>query len=278
MLLSKRKHIVNLTWYVIIGILLFIVFFPIWWAFLTSIRTPEQIYKAVRLIPEGLYLKNYIELFTIHGFNYYFPNSVIVTAISTLISIVAAFLGAYALSRIRFPGARILSQVVLFAYLVPKTVLFLPLFTVMRELKLVNTLYSLIASYPTFMLPFATWLLLGYFASIPKELEESALIDGCSRLQLLFRIVLPVALPGIIAATIFSFSMGWKDFLYARVFISAETKKTLPIGTADLIQGDVYLWGHIMAASILTAVPVLIAYGIMQRYVVSGLTAGSVKG
>jgi multiple sugar transport system permease protein len=202
-----------------------------------------------------------------------------VAATSTAISLVFGILAGYALARLKFRGAGILGVAIFVSYLVPQTLLFIPMFDVIKTLNIGDTYWALILTYPTFLIPFCTALLMGYFKSIPRELEESALIDGSSRLRALVEIVLPLAMPGILSAGIFAFTLSWNEFIYALVFITTTPMKTLPVGVvSELIRGDVFFWGSLMAGALLGSVPVALIYSFFVEYYVAGLTAGAVKG
>jgi multiple sugar transport system permease protein len=195
-----------------------------------------------------------------------------------VISVVFACLAAYALVRLRFLGAGLLTSFLLITYLLPATLIFIPLYQILTSLGLVNSYGALIATYPTFLLPFATWVMMGYFRSIPVELEEAAMIDGASRLYALWRITLPLAAPALLAVTLFAFTTAWNEFLFAFVFITSESYRTLPIGLLSMVVGDILPWGELMAASLLAAIPVALLYIYAQRFLVDGLTVGGVKG
>jgi multiple sugar transport system permease protein len=167
---------------------------------------------------------------------------------------------------------------VLVVYLVPPTLLFIPLYTILKRFDLVNSLWALLVAYPTFTVPFCTWLLMGFFRSIPRDLEEAAMVDGATRLGAFWRVILPLTTPGILAAALFAFTLAWNEFLYALVFVHDTELKTIPVGLNDLMFGDIFLWGELMAASVLTTLPVIVLYTYLQRYMVEGLTAGAVKG
>ena len=206
-------------------------------------------------------------------------NTLIVSVVSTLVSLFCSVLIGYALARLRFPGSNFLGVGIFLAYLVPPTLLFLPLAQVIAKLNLNNTYWALILTYPTQLIPFASWLLMGYFRTIPKEIEESALADGCSRIQTLVQIILPLALPGLLSAGIFCFTLSWNEFLYALIFMSSGPMKTIPVGTvSDLIRADTLFWGSLMASAVLGSVPIAILYSFFVKHYVSGLTAGAVKG
>jgi multiple sugar transport system permease protein len=203
---------------------------------------------------------------------------VIVATFSTVISVTLAALAAYALTRLKFRGSGILTSFLLITYLLPGTMLFIPLYQTLTDLGIINTYGALIATYPTFLMPFATWVLMGYFRSIPVDLEEAAMIDGASRFRAFWQITLPLAAPALGAVTLFAFTNAWNEFLFAFVFITSESLRTLPIGLQSLIVGDILPWGQLMAASLLMAIPVVIIYIFAQRFLAEGLVVGGVKG
>jgi len=192
---------------------------------------------------------------------------------------VISILAGYSLARLRFPGVGSFGTAVFITYLVPPTLLFLPLSQVVVWLGISDTIWALVVTYPTFLVPFSTWLLMGYFRTIPREVEECALVDGASRMQTLVRIVLPMAIPGIVCVTLFGFTLTWNEFTYALTFVSQTANKTAVVGvTADLIRGDIYYWGSLMAGAVVASLPIVIVYVWFLDYYVSGLTAGAVKG
>jgi multiple sugar transport system permease protein len=204
-------------------------------------------------------------------------NTVVVSVVSTGLSLVASVLAAYAIERLRFQGAKPAGGAIFLAYLVPPSILFIPLAAIVVNLGLFDSRWALILTYPTFLIPFCTWLLMGYFRSIPYELEECALIDGASRWQILIKIVLPLAVPGLISAGIFAFTLSWNEFIYALTFVSSSENKTVPVGVVtELVEGDVYHWGPLMAGALLGSLPVAFVYSFFVEHYVSGMT-GSVK-
>ena len=204
-------------------------------------------------------------------------NTVIVATAATVISLVASVFAAYAIERLRFQGSKQVGLGIFFAYLIPPSILFIPLAAIVFQLGLFDTRMALILTYPTFLIPFCTWLLMGYFRSIPYELEECALIDGATRWQILVKIILPLAVPGLISAGIFAFTLSWNEFIYALTFISSSEVKTVPVGiVTELVEGDVYHWGALMAGALLGSLPVAIVYSFFVEYYVSGMT-GAVK-
>jgi multiple sugar transport system permease protein len=228
--------------------------------------------------PRPLVTENYHQLFAKTEFVSWYANSATVAISSTLLATAVGTLGAYALARLRFLGRGFMASATLITYLVPPSILFIPLYKQMQGLGMANSLAGLIAAYPSFTVPFVTWLLMGYFESIPEELEEAAMIDGATRFAAFYRIVLPLSAPGVLAAGLYAFTQAWNEFLYALVFITDGRLRTLPVGLASFITGDVYGWGYLMSGAVLTTLPVIAAYVYLQKYMVEGLTAGGVKG
>ncbi|MBW1961605.1 MAG: carbohydrate ABC transporter permease [Deltaproteobacteria bacterium] len=262
----------------------FIIFalFPIYFMFLTSFRVDAELYD-LESIPfifnQPPTLGHYTYIFTKTKFPYWITNSIIVSVLSTGISIPISILAAYSVARLRFKGAATFGIAIFVTYLVPPTLLFVPLTRIMYKLNLADTIWSLVITYPTFLIPFATWLLMGYFRTIPREIEECAMVDGCSRMGVLLRIVLPVSIPGIVCAVLFAFTLAWNEFIYAYSFISSSTQKVVAPGVVtELIRGDVFHWGEIMAGAFIGALPIVIFYVFFLDYYVSGMTAGAVKG
>ena len=261
----------------------FVIFalFPFYFMLVTSFKTDGELYdlKAVPfLIQRGATLDHYRLLVSETPFLTWLFNSVLVSVLSTAISIVIAILAAYSLARLRFRGAPSFGTAVFITYLVPTTLLFLPLAQVVNRLGLADSVWALIVTYPTFLVPFCTWLLLGYFRTIPQEIEECAMVDGCTRFQALLRIVLPVAIPGIVCAVLFAFTISWNEFIYALTFISSTAQKTTTVGvTAELIRGDIFYWGSLMAGAVLGSIPIVLVYVVFMDYYVSGLTQGAIK-
>lgn len=266
-----------------VPLLLFIVItlFPFYWMLLASLKANSELYnlQAFPFWVSTPTLDHYTYLFERTLYARWLTNTMIVSIASTAISVTFSILAGYALARLRFKGAAVLGLAVFVSYLVPQTLLFIPLFDVIKRLEIADTYWALILTYPTFLIPFSSWLLMGYFRSIPKELEESAMIDGSSRIGSLWRIVLPLAAPGLLSAGIFAFTLSWNEFIYSLVFITTTPMKTLPVGvTTELIRGDVFFWGSLMAGALLASVPVAVAYSFFVDYYVAGLTAGAVKG
>ncbi|MDQ3613669.1 MAG: carbohydrate ABC transporter permease [Chloroflexota bacterium] len=255
--------------------------FPFYWMLIVSLK-PNTDLLNMDLNPFLLYsitLDHYSYLFTDTAFMRYTLNTFVVTVGSTLLALSASIFIGYALGRFRFRGGTLMGALIFLCYLVPPTLLFIPLSQIVADFGLYNTYWSLIFTYPTFLIPFASWLLMGYFRTIAIDLEHAALVDGATRLQAMRHIVLPLAMPGILSAGIFCFTLGWNEFLYALVFMSSGDMKTVPVGVVtDLIRADVYFWGSLMAAGILGSVPVAVAYSFFVDNYISGMTAGATKG
>jgi multiple sugar transport system permease protein len=277
-----RRNVTLLVCYGLIVLFMLFFLFPPYWMAITSFKTNQEIesLEGIPLIVQhGGTLKHYQDLFAKTDFLLYFRNSVFVTIPVVLLSMVISVLAAYALSRLGFAGAGLIGTAVFLVYLVPDSLLFIPLFKIIGALGLLNSKWSLLLVYPTAIVPFCTWLLIGYFASIPRELDEAALVDGASHAQMLVRIFLPVAVPGLIAATIFAFTVSWSGFLYPLAFIYSSHEQVLTAGTVtSLIKGDVYHWGGLMAGALLACLPPVLLYVFLMDYYISGLTAGSTKG
>ena len=265
--------------YVSVVVIVGLVAFPLFWMIASSFKPKNELYAfPPTFFPTVFTIDNYVELLTKTSFLSYFKNSMIVAVGSTLLSMIVGSFGGYALSRFRYPGFRAFARLTLLAYMLPSIMLVIPLYVVIGELGLVDTLESLIITNTTFTLPFALWLLRSYFATIPVELEEAAMIDGATRFGALTKVIVPLAIPGIVATSIFAFTNAWNEFLYALVFIHSDSLRTLPPGMGTFIKMDsVYQWGVLMAGSVLITVPVLIFYVIVQRNLVVGLTEGGVK-
>ena len=260
-------------------VLLVVVIFPFYWMTVTALKSEEQMRSLASMFwPDPVVWDNFRHLLAQTDFVAWFKNSVLVAVASTFLATAIGTIGAYSLARLRFLGRAFMSSAVLITYLVPPSILFIPLYAQIRNLGLADSLAGLIAAYPSFTVPFVTWLLMGYFESIPEELEEAAMIDGATRFGAFARVVLPLAAPGVLAAGLYAFTQAWNEFLYALVFITNVKLRTLPVGLSSFITGDVYGWGFLMAGAVLTTLPVIAAYIYLQKYMVEGLTAGSVKG
>jgi multiple sugar transport system permease protein len=267
------------TVYAPLGVFVFVLLFPFYWMVITSVKPNNEL-----LSRDGnpfWVIKPTLEHFHKLVFKTAYPewlwNTVFISVISTVVSLACAVLAAYAIERLRFKGSRQLGLGIFLAYLVPPSILFIPLATIVFKLGLFDTRWALILTYPTFLIPFCTWLLMGYFRSIPFELEECALIDGATRFEILWKIILPLSVPGLISAGIFAFTLSWNEFIYALTFISSSEVKTVPVGViTELVEGDVYHWGSLMAGALLGSIPVAVLYSFFVDHYVSGMT-GAVK-
>jgi ABC-type glycerol-3-phosphate transport system permease component len=252
---------------------------PFYWMIVTSLKKDREIYGyEATLVPRQPTLEAYHRLFTKTPFVKYVRNSTIIAVATTFTSLVFGCLGAYAIARLRFPGRALIARGLVFTYLVPPSLLFIPLFAVLSTLRLIDTHEGLILAYLGFTVPFASWLLMGYFRSVPVELEEAALVDGCSRLGTLVRIILPMSLPALAVVAFFAFTQAWNEFLYATVFVNSVEVRTITTGLSLFIIEDVFFWGPMMGASVLATIPPVAIYLVFQRWVVKGLTLGAVKG
>jgi multiple sugar transport system permease protein len=266
-----------------LGLLPFLLFavFPFYHMALTSLKTDRELYDRAAvplLIRQGPTLEHYQKLLWETAFLTWTKNSLLVTAIATTVSVIIGTVAAYALARLQFRGVGTFGTGIFVTYLVPTSLLFLPLAQVVHWLGLADSKWALVVTYPTFLVPFCTWLLMGYFRTVPKEVEECAMVDGATRIQALWRIVLPMAIPGIVCAVLFAFTLSWNEFIYALTFTSSSSEITASVGvTSELIRGDIYFWGGLMAGAVLASVPIVILYVFFLDYYVSGLTAGAVK-
>jgi multiple sugar transport system permease protein len=275
-------------WWSYFFLIVFAIFFltPPIYMMVTSLKTSAEISAATSpWIVQSPTLQNYVGLLTDSVFLRFFRNSAVVSVIVVIITMLVSVLAAFALARMKFWGSATLATGVFLTYLIPETLLFIPLFKMFAWVKetvgieLINQWWVLILLYPTLTVPFCTWIMIGYFSSIPKELDEAALIDGATWFQTLTRIFIPVAIPGIIAATIFAFTVSWAQFLYPLAFTTSAEELVLPVGIiSTLIKGDVFNWGQIMAGALLGAAPPLIIYAFLMDYYIAGLTAGATKG
>lgn len=279
MRLSKREKLV-LNHLSIIPFLLFALF-PLYWMIVTSFKKNSELYDLSSIpfwIQKGVTFDHYLYLFQKTDFLIWLMNTVIVSLLPTLIALCVSLPAAYALARLKFRGAELCGTAIFAIYLMPPALLFIPLVKVVSFLKLSNTLWSLIITFPTFMIPFSTWMLSAYFRTLPREIEESALIDGCTRLQMIRKIVIPLSIPGVITCSFFSFLLAWENLIYVVTFVSSSTKKTISAGVVtELIRGDVFYWGSLMAGVVMASIPVVIAFVFLMDYYVSGLTAGATK-
>lgn len=269
-----------IVFYIPLFMFLVAMLFPFYWMFIASIKPDQELYnvRSVPFLVRNPTVQHWVYLFKETLFGRWALNTFWIATATTVVSLFCGVTAAYALSRLRFFGSTTIGVSIFVTYLVPPTLLFIPLADVVAKLRLLDSPWALILTYPTILVPFSTWLLMGYFKTIPKELEECARIDGATRLQAMLRVVLPLAAPGILSAGIFAFTLSWNEFLYALVFISSPEQKTIPVGVvSELIKGDVFFWGSLMAGALFGSVPVAVVYSFFVENYVSGIT-GAVKG
>jgi multiple sugar transport system permease protein len=273
-----------LWFYLPLGMFILGLLFPFYWMLVTTVKPDGELYRPWN---HALYspfwtssptLDHVRNLLQETLFGTWMWNTMLIALVATLISLFCGVIAGYALARLNFRWAGLLGTAIFVTYLVPQTLLFIPLAEIIRDYRIGDTPWALILTYPTFLIPFCTWLMMGYFKTIPKELEECARIDGATRWQAMLYIILPIALPGILSAGIFAFTLSWNEFIYALVFLSSPEQKTVPVGvTSELIRGDVFYWGSLMAGALLGSIPVAVVYSFFVEHYVAGMT-GSVKG
>ena len=277
--MTTQRRLVKGIGNAVLGLMLLWTAIPFYWMVATSLKYDKEIYGyEATLIPNQPTLANYATILYNTPYLLFLRNSIVVAVGSTVLSMIIACLGAYAIARLNFPGRALLARGLVFTYLVPTSLLFIPMFAMMSALRLTDSLHGLTIAYLGFDVPFCTWLLMGYFKSIPVDLEEAALVDGCNRVSALVRIVLPLALPALVVVTFFSFTHAWNEFLYAHVFTSSNSVRTITTGLANFMTEDVFFWGPLMASTVVSALPPVLMFLILQRWVVQGLTLGGVKG
>lgn len=267
--------------YIALGVFVVMFLVPPFYTLMTSLKSSAEIsaQSGSPWLVRHPTLENFWYLITYPNFQTYYLNSVMVTVLTVAVSMVISVMAAFSLARMGFWGSQVLATGVFLTYLVPASLLFIPLFQIVGALGLINNVWALVLLYPTLAVPFCTWIMIGYFSSIPKELDEAALIDGAGYVQILLRIFIPVAMPGIIAATIFAFTVSWGAFLYPLAYLYTSNQMVLTVGIiSDLIRGDVFQWGKIMAACLLASLPPIVIYAFLMDYYVAGLTAGATKG
>jgi multiple sugar transport system permease protein len=266
---------------ILVIIILVWTLFPFYWMLITSVKPTADIYnKALNpLSLHGFTTEHFKYLFERTNFLIWYRNSLIVSITATAITLIVSYFAGYSLARLKFRGASFWGLLIFISYLIPPTLLFIPLAKVVISfLHLGNSLYALIVTYPTFLIPFCTWMLMSYFSTIPFELEECALVDGASRLRILFNIIFPLCRPAIVTVILFSFTLSWGEMIYSLIFVSSSIKRTLPVGIRiDLIRGDIFYHGELMAAALLSSIPVILIFSFFTDLYISGLTKGSVK-
>lgn len=269
-----------LIWNLLVWSMIVIIAFPFFWIISTAVRPETELFvRPPSLLPGKITFEHFRRLLMETPFPIYFRNSAIVALGTTVMVIAIGSLGAYSLSRFQFRGRAMIARVVLLTYLMPSVVLFLPLYLIMAELNLVNTLFSLVLAYMTFALPFALWLLRSFIDAIPVEIELAAMVDGASRMGAFFDVVLPQALPGIISTALFTFILSWNEYLYALVLTNRDTEKPLPPGVITMLTSSYNVeWALLMAASVMMSLPLILSFAFMQKHLTRGFGAGAVKG
>ncbi len=282
--LRSDKRVQNFAWagvsYILLIILLLVFLFPVLWMIMAAFKPNSEI--TANIAPLGIVtptLENFNYLFQQTQFTRWVGNSLLVSVLTTGFSVVAGTCAAYALVRFRLFGGRVMGMSIFVTYLLPPTLLFVPMALVVRQLGFYDNLAALVVVYPTMMVPFCTWLMMGYFRAIPRDMEESARVDGATRWIAFLRVTLPLATPGIVSAGIFTFTLSWSEYLYALVLVPSLEAQTVPVGVPNaLSSGDVFIWGSLMGAALLGSLPVVLIYALFMRFFVSGMTAGAVKG
>jgi len=269
---------IRITTHALLALFVIMVAVPLFWMVATALKTNKDLYEDFSYLPTRPTLEHFVRVIQREDLLTNIRNSLAVASTTTAITVVVSALAAFSIVRYRYRGRDWVGRLILFKYLLPTAMLFVPLYAIVVAMGLGNTLKSLMLTYLSFTVPFCTWMLMGYFRSIPPELEEHAMVDGCTKIGALFRILFPLSAPGIVASAIFSFSLAWNEFLLALVFTSDQTTMTVPIKLSMMVVGDQYIWGQLMAGAVLAAVPISILYFIGQRFVVQGLAAGAVKG
>jgi multiple sugar transport system permease protein len=280
--LSRSRRWALLLSYVFLTLFAVLFLLPPYYMIVTSLKSNAEVAHMVTnpwIIANGVTFEHFRTLLEKTDFLIFFRNTAVVTLCVVAITMVVSILAAYSLARMKFWGSGVLATGIFLTYLIPDSLLFIPLFQIVRSLGLLNSYWCLVLVYPTLTVPFCTWIMIGYFSSIPKELDEAAVIDGANHMQMLLKIFIPVALPGIVAATIFAFTVSWAEFVYPMAYLYSSDQQVLTVGTVtSLIRGDVYQWGMLMAGALLAAAPPLIIYAFLMDYYIAGLTAGATKG
>jgi len=268
----------RVTTYALLALFVFMVAVPLFWMVTTALKTNKDLYEDFSYWPHRPTIEHFVRVIQREDLLTNIRNSLVVASTTTAVTVVVSAFAAFSIVRYRYRGREWVGRLILFKYLLPTAMLFVPLYAIVVAMGLGNTLKSLMLTYLSFTVPFCTWMLMGYFRSIPPELEEHAMVDGCSKIGALFRILFPLSAPGIVASAIFSFTLSWNEFLLALVFTSDQTTMTVPIKLSMMVVGDQYIWGQLMAGAVLASVPITILYFLGQRFVVQGLAAGAVKG
>ena len=277
---ARRKRMRRAGMYALILIAVVILAFPLYWMTVTSLTERSALLGNVKVLPktDRLTLQNYVTIVGTHPVFRWFGNSIFVTAFSTVLAIIISTMAAYSMSRFQYRSTNLLGFFLLVVRMLPETLLVVPLYMMFTEMKLINQFASLIISNITFIIPFSTWMMKGYFDSIPNTLEEAARIDGCSRIKAVRKVILPLAKPGIAATATYSAILGWSEFLFARTFITKPEKWTITVGISSLIGEYTIIWGEVMAAAAISVLPIALVFIFLEKYMVAGVTAGAVKG
>ena len=276
-MLTKLSLAQKVLCYALLLLIALFILFPIYYMVSVSIKLPRDIYRDPSLLPLRPTLNSYVQLFEQWDFLTNIRNSFVVAMLSTVFSVFISSLAAYSLVRLKYRGRNWMGRLILFSYLTPSSLLFIPLAVIINRLQLGNTLRGLVFVYLTFAAPLSTWLLMGFFRQVPADLEEQAMVDGATRLQALFRILMPIIAPGLVAVSVFTFTGAWNELLFALIFTTSPEIRTIPVALQYLITGDVFRWNLIMAGSVVAAIPVMALYYFSQRFVVQGIGAGAVK-
>ncbi len=263
--------------YTLLTVFVVMVAVPLFWMVTTAIKTNKELYEDFSYFPQRPTLENFVRVIVREKLLTNIRNSFSVAMTTTLITVIVSSLAAFSIVRYRYPGREWIGRIILFKYLLPSAMLFVPLYVIVTALGLGNTQQGLILTYLTFTIPFCTWMLMGYFRGMPVELEEQAMVDGCTKIGAMLRILLPLSAPGLVASAIFSFTLAWNEFLLALVITMDQSTMTVPIKLSMMVAGDQYIWGQLMAGAVLASIPVGLLYFIGQRFVVQGLAAGAVK-
>lgn len=252
--------------------------FPYAWILATSLKPNRDIFVESAIIPTRFTFEHYVYIFNNDDFRTYFKNSAMVAVATTFFAMIIAVLAAYALTRLRFTGREFVARATIVTYLIPASLLFIPLFQVAFQLRLTDKVWGLVVIYLIFSVPFSTWMTISYFNTVPSELQDAALVDGASRLRALFSIFIPLSLPALAVVSLFTFTVAWNEFLFALLLIGRDSQKTIPVGLTEFVRGDTYQWGRLMAGSLIASLPPVLIYFVSQRWVVSGLAGGAIKG
>ena len=268
-----------LVWYSVLILLLIFALFPIYWMLITSFKSFREVYFPLpTLWPRKFEWSNYAKIFSRYNYGIALWNSTKVAVTVSLISVAVGVFSAYSVVRLKFIGKRSMPQLFLLSYLIPRTILFIPIYIFITRIGLADSIWGVILTYPTITIPYATWVLITYFQNLPVEIEEAASVDGASRVQTILRIILPISLPSIVSTFIFSFTLCWSEYIYALVIINNKFQRTITLALSSMLVADIIPWGPLMAGAVISTIPVMIFYMIASKYIISGLTLGSVKG